>query len=105
MHTHPDNMSVDAGFDALDYNYADYKIYDCYTNIRGERHLWCAVIHQAFIDLEDEMESAEARRWLLRDKRDFVLACSLAGFSPLTVRMAALERVEILAKIKREPVI
>src|ERR1700744_1877064 len=102
MPMHTDNISVDDGFDALDYNYASYNTRSFDTTVRGERHLWCAVIHQAFLDLEDKNACDEAKRWLLRDKKDFVLVCSLAGFSPLLVRMAALRQCEGLTSILPE---
>ncbi len=102
MQNHTDNISVDAGFDTLDYNYENRGVASDDLTVKGERHLWCAVIYQAMLDLEDETGSVEARRWLLRDRRDFVLVCSLAGISPLAVRMAALARVEALAVAKKE---
>jgi hypothetical protein len=94
MPTPSDNASIDEGFDALDYSYAQYGVVAPDVTARGERHLWCAVIHQAFMDLEDKEEGTAARRWLLHDRKDFVLVCSLAGFSPLLVRMAALRLCE-----------
>lgn len=102
MYEQTDNTSVDAGFDTLDYNYEYPNSANNDIAIRGERNLWCAVIHQALLDLEDHEEGAEARRWLLRDKQNFILVCSLAGVSPLAVRMAALAKVESLAAVKRE---
>lgn len=96
MPNHNDNMSVDEGFDALDYSYASYNEQSSPITIRGERNLWCAVIYQAFLDLEDKEAGDDAKRWLLRDKKDFVLVCSLAGFSPMHVRVAALRRCEEL---------
>src|ERR1700722_13616795 len=101
MFEQSDNICVDADFDSLEYNYDNRNSTNSDITIRGERNLWCAVIHQALLDLEDREESAEARRWLLRDKRNFALVCSLAGVSPLAVRMAALARVEALA-VKKE---
>jgi hypothetical protein len=94
MPTHTDNASIDEGFDALDYSYTHYSAVAPDVTAQGERNLWCAVIHQAFMDLEDKEEGAAARRWLLQDKKNFVLVCSLAGFSPMLVRMAALRLCE-----------
>ena len=94
MQNSNDNVSIDAGFDMLDYSYAHYSTVAPDITARGERNLWCAVIHQAFMDLQDKEEGDAAKRWLLHDKKDFVLVCSLAGFSPRIVRMAALRQCE-----------
>lgn len=85
----PDNTGVDDGFDLLDYNYAHYNFREYEITVRGEHQLWCAVIYQALLDLEDRNECREAKRWLLHDKKDFVLVCALAGISPRLVRSAA----------------
>jgi hypothetical protein len=51
MTLHADNKSVDAGFDALDYGYANGKHAMHDSAIHAERDLWCAMIEQAFIDM------------------------------------------------------
>lgn len=94
MSTHTDNASIDEGFDALGYCYASQGTFMQDLSVRGERNLWCAVIYQAFMDLEDKEEGAAAKRFLLHDKKDFLHVCSLAGISPLHVRMAALRLCE-----------
>jgi len=102
-----DNVTVDEGFDVLDYNYDSHIPVRNDISIRGERNLWCAVIVQAFDDLDHKEEGREARRWLLHDKKDFPFVCFLAGVSPVTVRKAALKRSESVSlrkKILPEPV-
>ncbi len=93
MPTHNDNISVDEGFDALDYSYTNSNAAECNIHIRGEHHLWCAVIYQALYDLGVKEESTEAQRWLFRNNKDFLLVCALAGMDPVTVRQAALKRI------------
>ena len=90
-----DNISVDGGFDVLDYSYADNRHYGTSVTVKGEVNLWCAVIAQAFGDLHLLHESDEAKRWLLRDNSDFYLVCSLAGVSPVAVRKSALRTCEL----------
>jgi len=99
---HADNKGVDAGFDTLDYGYADARGIARNMSAYGERDLWCAVIIQAFVDIgaiaPSNKEAAhrakakefdEAVRWLLRDRKDFVYICDLAGVSPHIIRCAA----------------
>lgn len=100
MQIHIDNISVDDGFDALGYNYENNNSGAYDVAVRGECRLWCAVIHQAFADLENENENLAAKLWLLRDKTDFPLVCFLAGMSPHVVRKAALEKMRMLLEIK-----
>jgi hypothetical protein len=98
---HIDSLSVDADFDALAYSY-EKPCNAAHNNaVLGERSLWCAVIEQAFIDggliagknkepvQTDGKDRDEALRWLLRNKRDFVYICTLAGISPFVIRHAA----------------
>ncbi len=92
MHNHNDNVSVEGGFDALDYSYAGHEYKKLHASIQGEHSLWCAVIHQALTDMDIKNEKAEAERWLLRDNQDFFLICTLAGISPALVRRAAIAK-------------
>ena len=89
MQVHTDNASVDAGFDMLDYAYANESGSGKDKFVQGEKQLWSAVINQAFIDINDKEAAREAIRWLLYDRHDFALVCSLAGISPITVRNSA----------------
>ena len=106
MPSHVEYVSVDDGFDALGYGYADSKVAAAEPAIHGVRDLWCAVIAQAFMDIgaitpatSDKRpagilraggkEFDEAVRWLLRDKSDFAYICELAGVSPHIIRNAA----------------
>ena len=98
-------MSVDAGFDALEYSYAEGMHMLHHLTAYAERDLWCAVIAQAFVDigailpvgssravpteLPDNLRYHEAIRWLLGDKQDFSYICELAGVSPAVIRRAA----------------
>jgi len=99
MQSHLDNVSVDAGFDTLDYSFSPVSSSGLNPAIYGERGLWCAVIEQAISDLESVAESREARHWLLRDNQDFPLVCNLAGLSPVAVRRAVLEKCKMLLKV------
>ncbi len=105
MQSHPDNMGVDSGFDALDYGYANPGNPSPDPAIHGERDLWCAVIAQAFMDMgaiapptsgrDPDVQGArgreydEAVRWLLRDRHHFAYVCDLAGVSAPVIRRAA----------------
>jgi hypothetical protein len=105
MSSNADNMSVDSEFDGLGYGYANAPNVRQHPTVYGERDLWCAVIAQAFIDIgaiapvtsgrkaeslpARGKECDEAVRWLLRDKKDFVFICDLAGVSPHIIRRAA----------------
>jgi len=64
--------------------------------------LWCAVIEQAFVDIgiivpknASVQKRAEGRyydealRFLLRDNKNFLIVCGLAGVKPEVVRMGA----------------
>lgn len=94
---HTDNMSVDDGFDALGYNYELSPPAQGGAETRGMRALWCAVVYQAFADLEHIKYGDEARRWLLYNKTDFPMVCMLAGMSPRILRRAALKKVRMLS--------
>lgn len=70
----------------------NYTFADCETAYSAERHLpeqslWNAVIYRAFSDASQG--SKLAREWLLHEKEDFMMVCSLAGVSPISVRSAA----------------
>ena len=80
-----DNISIDTGFDSMCYGSAENSSVNG-ISVQGEVNLWCAVLNQAIEDIHDKNESAGAIRWLLRDKKDFVTVCSLAGVSPIVVR-------------------
>lgn len=60
-----------------------------------EQVLWKAVICRAFADAVQG--SRKARDWLLTDVEDFVMVCSLAGVSPVTVRSAASRMMKLNA--------
>jgi hypothetical protein len=99
------DITVDTGFDALDYGYARSPLMPGSAYTFGERDLWCAVIAQAFIDMGAVVPPTSGRvpgfprrrgsrfyaavRWLLRDREDFVRICDLAGVSPDVIRHAA----------------
>jgi len=105
MHTDAEYSSVDDGFDALDYAYANAQGTVRNALLLGERSLWCAVIAQAFYDMGAFTPSTsgrrpgkprtegrtfdEAARWLLRNQKDFPYICDLAGVSPHIIRRAA----------------
>ena len=93
MSSFNDNISVDTGFDGLDYSYAEHQHSTIYNPARGEKYLWCAVIAQAFTDLQMKQEQDEAGRWLLRGGEDFLLVCALAGVSATQVRKSALDKI------------
>ena len=105
-------QGVDAGFDTIDYNYALPSSTNSVVS-RNERTLWCAVIHQAFVDMlplavpgkrtvrswgraEQMTEppngnvSKAALKWLLYNHRDFTYVCLQAGVSPSVIRRAAM---------------
>jgi hypothetical protein len=62
-----------------------------------ERQLWCAVVERALHDALNPGEGAcggqdwrrihdDARRWFLRNNRDFRLVCDAAGYDPDVLR-------------------
>ena len=96
MQNQNDNISVDGGFDGLDYSFSDNSKNGYDVTVQGERGLWCAVIEQAISDISNKDEGREAKIWLFRNNQDFVTVCSLAGLSPVAVRRAALQKLNNL---------
>ncbi|AIL64871.1 hypothetical protein NOVO_02385 [Rickettsiales bacterium Ac37b] len=71
--------------------------------LSGEVLLWRMVITQAFMDASIKstkkrvykMNKLQAISWLLRDKKDFYLVCSLAELCPKKVRKFAYQELKI----------
>jgi hypothetical protein len=80
-------MSDFSEFDTLEYSFADGDSARREGKQIPEQTLWSAVINQAFADMLNG--NRVARDWLLCEREDFVLVCSLAGVSPFAVRIAA----------------
>jgi hypothetical protein len=80
-------MTDFTGLDSLDYSFVDDELSHGGDARIAEQSLWCAVINLAISDALDGKSAA--RDWLLTERDDFVLVCSLAGVSPFSVRTAA----------------
>jgi hypothetical protein len=96
--------NLDRDFDGLGYSHAPATAGDA-AGI-PEIALWCAVIEQAFVDVGrivpnnasverrgNEPEFEAAKRFLLRNGKDFYIVCGLAGVNPAVIRDGAV-RIE-----------
>lgn len=97
---------IDNGWDELGYA---FPLIDATPGTEREVGLWCQVIVQTLMDFCDENPNMTSERnaavfWLLRDRKDFFLICSLASVNPSIIRHVAQEAYynqEAMEKLKR----